>query len=79
MLAENTDDLKNYEDDMVYLNEYDSGLEKSVLEGKEILKSPVTVIKSNKYKGYVLNGNNLVFLTATEKRSLTVSEDIILM
>ena len=67
VLAENTGDLKNYEDDMVYLNEYDSGLEKSVLEGKEILKSPVTVIKSNKYKGYVLNGNNLVFFDGNGK------------
>ncbi len=70
VLAENTDDLKNYEDDMVYLNEYDSGLEKSVLEGKEILKSPVTVIKSNKYKGYVLNGNNLVFFDGNGKEEL---------
>lgn len=70
VLAENTDDLKNYEDDMVYLNEYDSGLEKSVLEGKEILKSPVTVIKSNKYKGYVLNGNNLVFFDGSGKEEL---------
>ena len=67
VLAENTGDLKNYEDDMVYLNEYDSGLEKSVLEGKEILKSPVTVIKSDKYKGYVLNGNNLVFFDGNGK------------
>ena len=67
VLAENTDDLKNYEDDMVYLNEYDSRLEKSVLEGKEILKSPVTVIKSDKYKGYVLNGNNLVFFDGNGK------------
>ena len=70
VLAENTDDLKNYEDDMVYLNEYDSGLEKSVLEGKEILKSPVTVIKSNKYKGYVLNGNNLVIFDGNGKEEL---------
>lgn len=70
VLAENTDDLKNYEDDMVYLNEYDSGLEKSVLEGKEILKSPVTVIKSNKYKGYVLNGNNLVFFDGSGEEEL---------
>lgn len=70
VLAENTGDLKNYEDDMVYLNEYDSRLEKSVLEGKEILKSPVTVIKSNKYKGYVLNGNNLVFFDGSGKEEL---------
>lgn len=70
VLAENTGDLKNYEDDMVYLNEYDSRLEKSVLEGKEILKSPVTVIKSNKYKGYVLNGNNLVFFDGNGKEEL---------
>lgn len=70
VLAENTGDLKNYEDDMVYLNEYDSRLEKSVLEGKEILKSPVTVIKSNKYKGYVLNGNNLVFFDCNGKEEL---------
>lgn len=67
VLAENKDELKNYEDDMVYLNEYDSRLEKSILEGKEILKSPVTVIKSNKYKGYVLNGNNLVFFDGNGK------------
>ena len=67
VLAESKDELKNYEDDLVYLNEYDSGLEKSVLEGKEILKSPVTVIKSNKYKGYVLNGNNLVFFDGNGK------------
>lgn len=71
VLAENTDDLKNYEDDMVYLKEYDSGLEKSVLEGKEILKSPVTVIKSNKYKGYILNGNNLVFFDGNGKEELS--------
>ena len=70
VLAENTGDLKNYEDDMVYLNEYDSRLEKSVLEGKEILKSPVTVIKSDKYKGYVLNGNNLVFFDGSGKEEL---------
>ena len=67
VLAESKDELKNYEDDMVYLNEYDSGLEKSILEGKEILKSPVTVIKSDKYKGYVLNGNNLVFFDGNGK------------
>ena len=67
VLAENKDELKNYEDDMVYLNEYDSRLEKSILEGKEILKSPVTVIKSDKYKGYVLNGNNLVFFDGNGK------------
>ena len=70
VLAENTGDLKNYEDDMVYLNEYDSRLEKSILEGKEILKSPVTVIKSDKYKGYVLNGNNLVFFDGSGKEEL---------
>lgn len=67
VLAESKDELKNYEDDMVYLNKYDSRLEKSVLEGKEILKSPVTVIKSDKYKGYVLNGNNLVFFDGNGK------------
>ena len=67
VLAESRDELKNYEDDMVYLNEYDSRLEKSILEGKEILKSPVTVIKSDKYKGYVLNGNNLVFFDGNGK------------
>lgn len=67
VLAENKDELKNYEDDMVYLNKYDSRLEKSILEGKEILKSPVTVIKSDKYKGYVLNGNNLVFFDGNGK------------
>ena len=67
VLAESKDELKNYEDDMVYLNEYDSRLEKSILEGKEILKSPVTVIKSDKYKGYVLNGNNLVFFDGNGK------------
>ena len=67
VLAESRDELKNYEDDMVYLNEYDSRLEKFVLEGKEILKSPVTVIKSDKYKGYVLNGNNLVFFDGNGK------------
>lgn len=70
VLAENKDELKNYEDDMVYLNEYDSRLEKSILEGKEILKSPVTVIKSDKYKGYVLNGNNLVFFDGSGKEEL---------
>ena len=70
VLAENRDDLKNYEDDMVYLKEYDKGIEKSVLEGKEILKSPVTVIKSDKYKGYVLNGNNLVFFDGSGKEEL---------
>ena len=67
VLAESKDELKNYEDDMVYLNKYDSRLEKSILEGKEILKSPVTVIKSDKYKGYVLNGNNLVFFDGNGK------------
>lgn len=70
VLAESRDELKNYEDDMVYLNEYDSRLEKSILEGKEILKSPVTVIKSDKYKGYVLNGNNLVFFDGSGKEEL---------
>ena len=70
VLAESKDELKNYEDDMVYLNEYDSRLEKSILEGKEILKSPVTVIKSDKYKGYVLNGNNLVFFDGSGKEEL---------
>ena len=70
VLAESKDELKNYEDDMVYLNKYDSGIEKSVLEGKEILKSPVTVIKSDKYKGYVLNGNNLVFFDGKGKEEL---------
>lgn len=70
VLAESRDELKNYEDDMVYLNKYDSRLEKSVLEGKEILKSPVTVIKSDKYKGYVLNGNNLVFFDGSGKEEL---------
>ena len=70
VLAESRDELKNYEDDMVYLNEYDSRLEKSILEGKEILKSPVTVIKSDKYKGYVLNGNNLVFFDGKGKEEL---------
>ena len=70
VLAENKDELKNYEDDMVYLNKYDSRLEKSILEGKEILKSPVTVIKSDKYKGYVLNGNNLVFFDGKGKEEL---------
>lgn len=70
VLAENKDELKNYEDDMVYLNKYDSRLEKSILEGKEILKSPVTVIKSDKYKGYVLNGNNLVFFDGSGKEEL---------
>ena len=67
VLAESRDELKNYEENMVYLNKYDSGIEKSVLEGKEILKSPVTVIKSDKYKGYVLNGNNLVFFDGNGK------------
>ena len=70
VLAESRDELKNYEENMVYLNKYDSGIEKSVLEGKEILKSPVTVIKSDKYKGYVLNGNNLVFFDGKGKEEL---------
>lgn len=70
VLAESRDELKNYEDDMVYLNKYDSRLERSILEGKEILKSPVTVIKSDKYKGYVLNGNNLVFFDGKGKEEL---------
>ena len=70
LLVENKEELENSGDKMVYLKKYDSVIENNAVNHKEDLSSPVVVIKSDKFKGYTLNGKSLIFFAGNGEEEL---------
>ena len=68
--AENVQELENYKNDMVYLVNSDEKFEKNAAEGSVSLESPVLIVNSNKYQGYTVNGNSVVFFNGKGEEKL---------
>lgn len=69
--VENTNDLENYKDDMIYLKKYSEKLEENAVKHEGEILPPVIVLKSNKYKGYTVDKGSVVFFDGEGKEELS--------